>query len=217
MLRALQLGLVLPAGKNAIKRGMQNVMGKISDDELKLRFKAKMNGLKLNKKLERDQLEAMIWAFDNDKEYLLDCIYTKPKPFNRKGFEQFKNRWAGPRTSGWKESETVWRQLNPGDDLVKEILDGHDRELKWRQKQISKGAEFVPQWKHPASWLRKRRWEAEFEDIKPQQTNTSYTRCDKTARIIEERDQARQNKCVDFDSIRRHLDFRSGSLEQSSE
>lgn len=154
-------------------------------ERAKPKFKAKMNGLKLSQKIDKSQVEAILWAFDNEPA-LLEMLYVKKKPFNRKGFDQFKARWPGPRNYGWKDAEKAWAALNPNDELVERILSKLDEEAEWRETRHRLGLS-TPNWKSPASWIRHERWEAEFTlTAEEKQSERKSTYVDKTTPILNE-------------------------------
>lgn len=168
--------------------------------ERKKRFKAKMNGLKLTKKLEEGQLEAMLWAYQNQPEFL-ECLYEKKKPVDMDGFNQFKDRWHGPRHAGWTDAKKAWSKLNPNKELVVKILEGLDKRKKWEYAQKRKGVSFIPELPGPGKYIRQRYWEAEFEEESVARTNPDLTACARTARILEERERDRENRVVDMNVL----------------
>lgn len=160
-------------------------------EEIKRRFKEKMSGLKLSKKIDLDQAKAIVWMLERYPDEM-DCLYKRTKSVDNKKIEsqleQFKAYWAGPRNSGWQDTRKALTTLDLPPEEFKKVLEGLKKEADWRGVQKRKGA-FLPEWKNPASWLRHRRWEAEFGREKTEvEKSPGMTAAEITAKMLEERE-----------------------------
>jgi hypothetical protein len=69
---------------------------------------------------------------------------------------------AYPKKKDKFDAYKIWQRLSPSLDLVAEImsgLEGAKKSLDW----IKEGGKYIPL---PSTWLNKRRWEDNFEEIK---------------------------------------------------
>jgi len=172
----------------------------IMSDEAKQQFKDKMNGLKLNKPINLEQARWIVRALEKQRFDLMSCLYPKKKSVDNKKIEaqleQFKGYWVGPRNSGWQESKKALLSLDLSPGEFTEVLRGIGREADWRASQ-KRGGKFLPEWKHPATWLRSRRWEAEFACEKSAiEKSPGMTAADATAKILEKIDIDSNNRVV---------------------
>lgn len=179
-------------------KGERKKGARVEKSELKALFKTEMSGLKLSKKITLRQAKWIVRALEVDPE-LCDCLYKKVKPIDRQKIasqlEQFRANWPGPRTSGWKETERALISADLKADEFTEVLKGLGREADYRGIQKRKG-KWLPEWKHPAPWIRSRRWEAEFVQEKVKMKSPGMTAAEATAKIFEEQDQARNNRVI---------------------
>ena len=164
----------------------------------KAKFKAKMNGIKLTKRIDLGQAKAMVWMLENYPDDM-ECIYTKAKPFNQSQFDQFWDRLPPEMKKKKKDAIRHWTNLNPDDKLFKIILDALEAQ-KIEMSRRAKAGKFCPEWPSAASWIYKRRWE-DHVNLTPEiekNASTQYTACARTAKILAEREEARSNRVVDI-------------------
>jgi len=76
------------------------------------------------------------------------------RKFDSQGFQKFYQ--AFPRHVAKAEAEKAWAQLAPGPDLAATIASAAER---YAESVRDKDPEYI---KHPAAWLRARRWEDEL-------------------------------------------------------
>jgi len=78
------------------------------------------------------------------------------------GFDQFWDAYPLKRAKGG--AERAFKKLNPDDDLLETILAAIKAQKNDRVNKTARN-EFVPDWKHPASWLNQKCWEDEISPI----------------------------------------------------
>jgi len=84
-----------------------------------------------------------------------ECEKKKTSPL-----ESFELFWASyPKRLNKGQAERAWKALNPGEQLVAEILQGIER-AKTSDKWLKDAGQFIP---YPCTWLRARGWEDEIE------------------------------------------------------
>jgi len=89
----------------------------------------------------------------------------RPDPAQLEAFE----RWyaAYPRHVGRLAAERVWLKLRPDLDLIAMIMAGTENQKRWRADYADDPKIFIPEWKHPETWLRKGCWADETAKPEP--------------------------------------------------
>lgn len=78
--------------------------------------------------------------------------------------EAFLRFWKFyPKKRSKGDAEKAWKSIKPGSELVEKILDAIAR-AKTSRDWLKENGKFVP---YPASWLRSRGWEDEYEGVAP--------------------------------------------------
>jgi hypothetical protein len=85
-----------------------------------------------------------------------------PNPNAQAQFEQFWNEYPKKRSKG--DGEKAWLQIKPNKDLFNKIMAGLNK-AKLSQEWAKDDGQFIP---YPASWLRKKGWEDEYKQAKPE-------------------------------------------------
>lgn len=100
---------------------------------------------------------------------------------------------AYPKKKSKAQAETAFQKLSPDDELLTVILDAIEAQTKERALMKSAG-EFVPEWKHPATWLNARAWEDDV-DLSPRTggSNAAHQREDSQSRGKRLRAEAERN------------------------
>jgi hypothetical protein len=65
---------------------------------------------------------------------------------------------AYPRKKSKGDAEKAWKKIKPDGELLATMLDAIKAQTAERQAKTQK-ADFVPDWKYPATWLNSRAWE----------------------------------------------------------
>lgn len=165
---------------------------------LQQRFKDKMDGLKLSKKVTKEQLESMIWALDNMPE-LMECVYVRQKRFDEEKFNNFWERVPQEMRTKKKDAARHFTRIAPDVDLYKKIVQGLENQKIEKSKRKSIGL-FVSEWPSAATWLYQRRWEDQVnlhpETSKSNQNSSSHLA--KTNELLRSMDMDRKNAVVDM-------------------
>lgn len=77
----------------------------------------------------------------------------------RKRFDRWYKTY--PRKVGKGQALRAWAKIKPSDALTDEMISAVKKQVEWRDKAPA-GA-FVPEWKHPSTWLNALCWEDEVE------------------------------------------------------
>lgn len=78
--------------------------------------------------------------------------------------EAFLRFWKFyPKKRSKGDAEKAWKSIKPGSELVEKILDAITR-AKTSRDWLKENGKFVP---YPATWLRSRGWEDEFDGVAP--------------------------------------------------
>jgi hypothetical protein len=97
---------------------------------------------------------------DSDSDSELNTKRAPEKKGRPEGEEGFAEFWgAYPRKVDKEDARRAWGKLAPGEELRAAIMAGLERWKRSRQ-WAEDGGRFIP---HAATWLNKRRWEAEVE------------------------------------------------------
>ena len=142
-------------------------------DEKPLRIHDWMDfcGKLMSQRIERSRLKKSRLRLKKSQKVPLESLPTVPTvptvpntPLTPQGgkvvdnsFEKFWNEY--PKKVGKGGAEKVWKQIKPGPELFKRMLET----LSWQTKSTQwrkDGGQFIPL---PATWLRQRRWEDEPE------------------------------------------------------
>ena len=99
--------------------------------------------------------------------------------------DNFTRFWeAYPRKVSKGQAQKAWEKLNPDDDLTTKIVLALSAQKKWRGAAHNAN-EFVPPWKHPATWLNSQCWLDEIgshSELKEKQHETiTFCKCGKKA------------------------------------
>jgi hypothetical protein len=62
------------------------------------------------------------------------------------------------------QAERAWEKLSPDDELTDRMIVAVDQQIAERER-LSTERRFVPEWKHPATWLTARAWEDETTPV----------------------------------------------------
>ena len=92
-----------------------------------------------------------------------DLISFEKGGVGEKTFELFRKAYPGVKSGLDKEFKNFKKY--PASKIV-ELMPGLRREIEWREKAKAAG-QFVPEWKHLATWINNECWEQEFPEIKP--------------------------------------------------
>jgi len=99
--------------------------------------------------------------------------------------DNFTRFWeAYPNKKAKGDASKAWDKIKPDDDLTTKIILAIAAQKKWRAAAHSAN-QFVPNWKHPAVWLRSQCWLDEIgshSDLKEKQNETiTFCQCGKKA------------------------------------
>lgn len=101
---------------------------------------------------------------DKDKEKDKDISFEKGG-VGEKTFEIFRKSYPGVKNGFEKEFKNFKKY--PASKII-ELMPGLQREIEWREKAKSAG-QFVPAWKHLATWINNECWAQEFPEVKTDQ------------------------------------------------
>lgn len=75
--------------------------------------------------------------------------------------ERFAQFWKlYPNKKDKKRAQTTFQNLKPDEQLFTEIMSGLQKQIDWRAAPIP--GEFIPEWKHPNTWLNGQNWNDEI-------------------------------------------------------
>ncbi|CEG62210.1 hypothetical protein [Legionella micdadei] len=84
-------------------------------------------------------------------------------------FKQFEKFWElYPIKRSQQKAWEIFQQLNPSEDLVKQILAALKSQITFIQKKQARD-QWVPNWKNPANWLSQQCWKDELTMELPQE------------------------------------------------
>lgn len=79
-------------------------------------------------------------------------------------------------------AEKAFARLDPDPDLVGRMIDAIRKQTDWRAQMVQRN-QFVPQWKHPATWINQRCWEDSTDVVvTPVPTRQGYQTSEERAR-----------------------------------
>ena len=91
---------------------------------------------------------------------------------------------AYPRKVSVGAARKAWEKIDPDDDLALKIILAVDAQKRWRKREKENNT-FVPEWKHPATWLNQKCWLDEIPSASQEQERKTEVRhcqkCDRTA------------------------------------
>ena len=162
------------------------------------RFKDKMQGLKLSKKVTKDQLQAMLWALENKPE-LMEVLYPKKPKLDEEKFNNFWERIPPEMRKQKKDAMRHFTKIAPDAELYRSIIQGLENQRIEKSKRRSAGL-FVPEWPSAAAWLYQRRWEDQVNLNPEVQRSDRMTsdQCAKTNEVLRRLDMDRKNAVVDM-------------------
>lgn len=86
----------------------------------------------------------------------------KKKKEEEKRSSLFDKFWSAyPKKISKKACRKIWDRLKPDEQLTKQILDAIEDQKHWRANP--EPGEFIPEWKHPTTWLNQGCWEDKHE------------------------------------------------------
>lgn len=116
---------------------------------------------------------------DVDVDVDVDINNTPPKsPPKGKGvidkfeeeFERFRKMYPGTKRGLDTEYANFKRKHKDYRDAVFLLYDSAERYKIWREKKIE-AKEFAPEYANLQTWINQRRWESEYETVKPEKVN----------------------------------------------
>lgn len=96
--------------------------------------------------------------------------------------QRFEKFWLKyPEKKSKEHTLEIFKQLNPSEQLLEQMLVAIDAQLIERNSKVASG-EWVPAWKYPANWLNQKCWEDEIqhEMKKPQEKRNAKRRSSTT-------------------------------------
>jgi hypothetical protein len=88
----------------------------------------------------------------------------------RSRFDRFWSAYPLKKSKG--QAERAFAKLNPDDILLGRMVRALQQQIQHRERMRAVG-QFVPEWKHPSTWINARAWEDELETI---QANGDFSR-----------------------------------------
>lgn len=164
---------------------------------IKDKFKAKMDGLKLSKKITIDQARAIVWMLESNHASLMGCLYVRQKKVDAKKIaeqiEIVKLNWPGPRNYGFSDCKKALISLDLDSETFALSIKKMGEECDWRARERQRGR-IPPPWKNPASWYRSKRWEAEYCSQEPVQVNPGLAAAEATQRMLQEKEVPKEQR-----------------------
>lgn len=84
-------------------------------------------------------------------------------------FDRFWVAYPNKKSPG--QAEKTFAKLNPDDLMLSRMLKAIDQQISHRDRLIAAGR-FVPEWKHPSTWLNAKAWNDELEPVQQPLTGT---------------------------------------------
>lgn len=101
-------------------------------------------------------------------------------------FDEFYQKY--PRKVDKKKALAAFMKIKPDDLKFKRIMQGLDKQITWRE-QCKNTQTFIPEWKHPTTWLNGENWEDELTSldntIQSAQSNRPQRSAEQFARGLE--------------------------------
>lgn len=98
-------------------------------------------------------------------------------------FDRFWQAYPNKKAKG--AAKKSWDKIAPDDDLAFKIILAIDAQKRWRKRERDSNR-FVPEWKHPATWLNQQCWLDEIpsaSQVIQQSASRVCNDCDKPAAI----------------------------------
>ena len=88
-------------------------------------------------------------------------------PNHSKMFDDFYAEY--PNKKDRKRAKVVFEKFKPDEQLFEKIMSGLKNQIAWRSSHPP--GQFLPEWKHPSTWLNGENWQDELEEPSLKQVN----------------------------------------------